>query len=275
MPHSFAFFANEWATLTILTEACCRTTFHSQQPFLKIHFDHSRLTETVWRVARPLSRDCKSRFDPGVPRSLRFLQGAGVCVITDLSGGSRYPSRVPRRLKRYYGAGHLHFITCSCYQRKALLGTPRRSDLFLRLLEEARLKYRFVVVGYVVMPEHFHLLVGEPQVGNPSTVMQVLKQRYAQKTLSKPRQPSPQTELWDPGPRHVWQARFYDFNVWTERKRIEKLRYMHRNPVKRGLVLEPQQWRWSSFRWYWRGEVGAVRLKDTSVLKMRIRPLAA
>ena len=48
--------------------------------------------------------------------------------------------------------------------------------------------------------------------------------------------------------QHVWQARFYDFNVWTELKRVEKLRYMYRNPVKRGLVAEPEQWDWSSFR---------------------------
>jgi putative transposase len=55
---------------------------------------------------------------------------------------------------------------------------------------------------------------------------------------------------------HVWQARFYDFNVWTERKRVEKLRYRHRNPVKRGLVAEPQQWPWSSFRDYLCGPTG-------------------
>ena len=182
---------------------------------------------------------------------------------------------MPKKLKRYYGAGHFHFITCSCDQRKAWLGTPRRRDLFLRLFEETRQKYRFVVVGYVVMPEHFHLLISEPQIGNPSTVMQVLKQRYAQRILRRPRRPSSQATLWDAGPCHVCQARFYDFNVWTERKRIEKLRSMHRNPVKRGLVLEPQQWRWSGFRWYWRGEEGPVRLNDTSVMKMRVRAPAA
>ncbi|MFL6302698.1 MAG: hypothetical protein ACJ72H_04075 [Candidatus Sulfotelmatobacter sp.] len=50
-----------------------------------------------------------------------------------------------------------------------------------------------------------------------------------------------QPELWPEEP-HIWQRRFYDFNPWTERQRIENLRYMHRNPVKRGLVLEPEQW---------------------------------
>jgi REP-associated tyrosine transposase len=58
----------------------------------------------------------------------------------------------------------------------------------------------------------------------------------------------------------VWQKRFYDFNMWSDRKRIEKLRYSPRNPVKRGLVSPPDQWRWSSFRSYAYGERGPVRV---------------
>jgi hypothetical protein len=60
-----------------------------------------------------------------------------------------------------------------------------------------------------------------------------------------------------------WQARFYDFNVRTEKKQIEKLRYIHPNPVARGLVASLEQWQWSSFRWYSSGEVGPVRINDT------------
>jgi putative transposase len=71
--------------------------------------------------------------------------------------------------------------------------------------------------------------------------------------------------------RRIWQHRFYDFNVWTDRKRIEKLRYIHRNPVKRGLVSEPDQWKWSSFRAYAYLEDGPVIVNDCSVLKMRMR----
>jgi hypothetical protein len=59
-----------------------------------------------------------------------------------------------------------------------------------------------------------------------------------------------------------WQARFYDFNVGTTKKRVEKLRYMHRNPVKRGLVQSPGQWRWSSYRFYLLDETGAVRVNE-------------
>jgi putative transposase len=69
----------------------------------------------------------------------------------------------------------------------------------------------------------------------------------------------------------VGQARFYDFNVCTEKKRIEKLRYIQRNPVARGLVESPEQWQWSSFRWNSSGEVGPVRINDTDILVMTIR----
>ena len=92
------------------------------------------------------------------------------------------------KLERRYGQRQLHFITCSCYRRRPLLGTGRRRDAFLRILNEVRERYQFWLVGYVVMPEHIHLLISEPKVGTPSTVMQVLKQRVAQSLQRKPRQ---------------------------------------------------------------------------------------
>lgn len=172
----------------------------------------------------------------------------------------RIDSSLPSGLKRFYGANHLHFITCSCYRRRPLLATPRRRDAFLRVLEQTRQKYDFTLVGYVVMPEHFHLLISEPVDGDPSLVMKVLKQRVARRLLPRKRAASAQKDLWSEPepPRHFWQKRFYDFNAWSRRKEIEKLRYMHRNPVKRGLVSSPELWRWSSFRSYAYGEKGLV-----------------
>ena len=179
------------------------------------------------------------------------------------------------RLRRYYGNGHLHFITCSCYARQPWLGNPQRRDRFLRVLEEVRQRYRFVVVGYVVMPEHFHLLIGEPETGTPSIVMQVLKQRFARQVLTQLRcQRDPrQSSLW-PEQEHVWQRRFYDFNVWSKAKRIEKLRYIHRNPVKRGLVQEPEQWTWSSYQDYVQQKPGVVKLNDWPVAEMKVHSAA-
>jgi len=92
---------------------------------------------------------------------------------------------MPRRLHRHYGSGHVHFITSSCYHQRPLLGTGARRNLFLKIMEQVRLRYSFVVVGYVVMPEHIHLLISEPDRGTPSTVMQVLKQRFAGRVLSE------------------------------------------------------------------------------------------
>jgi len=128
--------------------------------------------------------------------------------------------------------------------------------MFLKILDEARTGYNFALVGCVVMPEHFHLLMSEPAKGTPSSVMQVLKQRVAQKLRRRPRRRthSGQLRLWQEsppaGPRAFWQRRFYDFNVWSKRKRIEKLNYMHKNPVKRGLVACPEDWPWSSYSFY-------------------------
>ena len=170
---------------------------------------------------------------------------------------------MPSSLHRTYGAHHLHFITASCYRRLPLLNSARARDRFLSILEQTRVRYRFVVVGYVVMPEHVHLFVSEPEIGNPSTVMQVLKQRTAQALLPKKRRrDARQRHLFGEERlrRSFWQARFYDFNVWTTKKRVEKLRYIHRNPVKRGLVPSPEQWRWSSYRSYRLDEVGAVHV---------------
>ena len=187
---------------------------------------------------------------------------------------------MPSRLHRYHGADYLHFITTSCYQRAPILADRRNRDLFLRVLEHVRRRYRFVVVGYVVMPEHVHLLLSEPERDNPSLVTQALKQGFARRLLGRLRRTrsAQQGCLWNTALEngHIWQRRFYDFVVRTERKRIEKLRYMHRNPVKRDLVHEPEQWRWSSYRHYAYGESGAVLVNEQKKAELKVRvPMAS
>ena len=141
--------------------------------------------------------------------------------------------------------------------RKAFLGSASRRDLFLKIFEQVRQKYEFLVLGYVLMPEHFHVLIGEPDDGNVAVVMQVLKQRVALQCRARGRSRPPD----DAVPPAFWQPRFYDFNVFTKKKIIEKLDYIHWNPVKRGLVPTPELWRWSSYRYYALGEEGPVRIE--------------
>jgi len=188
-------------------------------------------------------------------------------VTYDLDPTWHHPATLypmPSRLRRYYGGGDFHFITCSCYQRRPLLAEPDRRGLFLEILERARQDYRFIVIGYVVMPEHFHLLMSEPDRGDPSVVMKVLKQRFSHQVLTGLRAQVTPGQLWANAleKSQVWHRRFYDYNARTEQKRVEKLRYMHRNPVKRGLVAEPDQWAWSSYRSYAYGETGLVRVNE-------------
>lgn len=153
---------------------------------------------------------------------------------------------MPSGLIRYEHTESFHFLTFSCYHRFQHLGTPTARDLFEDALERVRQRYRFVVAGYVIMPEHVHLLIGEPVKGVVSDVIHALKLSVAMRRAERP----------------FWQARYYDFLVHNEEKRVEKLSYMHRNPVVRGLVAKPEDWAWSSFRHYATGQLGVVEIES-------------
>jgi putative transposase len=128
----------------------------------------------------------------------------------------------------------------------------RACELFLQTLETIRRRY--IVFGYVVMPEHVHLLVSEPRRGTLDRAIQALKTSVSKQSTQRP----------------FWLARYYDFNVRSEAKRVEKLRYMHRNPVTRGLVYGPDDWAWSSFRHYLTGEPGLVEIESSWTVGRRL-----
>jgi len=156
---------------------------------------------------------------------------------------------MPTGLVRYQHTGNFHFVTFSCYKREPLFAERSGYGIFEEQLEKVRQRHGLVVAGYVVMPEHVHLLVSEPRNLQLSTILQVLKQQVSRK-------------LKMPGDTRFWQRRYDDFNVWNHGKTVEKLKYMHRNPVRRGLVARPQDWRWSSFRHYLTGEDGTVEIES-------------
>lgn len=159
---------------------------------------------------------------------------------------------MPRDLKRYQHSTQSHFVTFSCHRRLPLLGEAWIRDLFLECLERTRWTYRLRVFGYVVMPEHVHLLVSEPEAETLATALQSLKISVAHRA----RHYQPQS---DPT---LWQKRYYDHNVRSYESFVGKLRYLHRNPVKRGLVTRPEDWKWSSFRHYATAEIGIVELES-------------
>ena len=169
-------------------------------------------------------------------------------------------------LRRFYGSGDLHFVTFSCYRRRPYLGTVRARDRFVKILDEVRSRHGFALIGYVLMPEHVHLLIGEPDQGNPSRVLQVVKQKVSRSWRGKKTSSGRQMEFAfvssSVAAPAFWQRRFYDFNVWSEKKLKEKLHYMHRNPVERKLVQHPKDWPWSSWSFYAKGEQGLIRIDE-------------
>ena len=185
-------------------------------------------------------------------------------------GGRGFWWGMPKGLKRYYGQGQLHFVTFSCYRRLPLLGTVRARNLFVKELGRVRREYGFLLTGYVVMPNHVHLPISQPKKGTPSTVLQMLKQRVSRRTR-KNRCPTPKAQLPLRFPKFMadlpqfWQPRFFDFNVYSHKKKKEKLEYMHANPVNRGLVKHPKDWPWSSFSFYAKDEMGLVEIDAVDV----------
>ena len=142
---------------------------------------------------------------------------------------------------------------------RPLLGTARKRDVFLKILDGVRDTLPVLLVGYVVMPEHIPPAdlgaEGGKSLKGDASLEAACSAIAARKGRSRNVN---QMRLWGAGPgalpRSFWQRRFYDFNVWSEKKRVEKLNYMHMNPVKRGLVADAKMWAWSSYRFYQYGE---------------------
>jgi putative transposase len=153
---------------------------------------------------------------------------------------------MPLGLTRHQQEGHLHFITFSCYRRLPYLNDDASRTTFEQTLETLHKRHRFHVHGYVLMPEHVHLLLSEPENHPLATTLNVLKAETS--------------KLLKANRKQFWQIRYHDFNVFTAAKRIEKLKYMHRNPVARGLVAKPEDWPWSSYRHYLTNHPGRIEI---------------
>ncbi len=163
------------------------------------------------------------------------------------------------------------------YRRARIFDSDRFKRHFTKTLAELRSELGFRIVGYVLMPEHCHLLIWPSELADPSQIMQKLAERTAnfilrnlRRNLEFPWCRKMLTRFELPATVHhhahsrVGQRGGYDMNIWSEKKRLEKLNYMHNNPLKRRLVESPGDWPWSSWRFYYLG--------DESVLAMDRMP---
>ncbi len=164
---------------------------------------------------------------------------------------------MPSRLKRFQQSRQSHFITFTCYHRQPLLDTVAARQTLERALERIRRSFGLQVYGYVVMPDHVHLLLSEPDRDTLANALKSLKQGVARRLI---------------GTReHFWQKRYYDFNIRDYKQFLEKLRYIHRNPVRGGLCGRPEDWEWSSFRHYATGCEGRVEIESEWTANRRDR----
>jgi putative transposase len=180
---------------------------------------------------------------------------------------------MPWRLTRFHESGQSHFVTFCCYHRRRLLDTDRSCRIFESALERVRRSYRLYVYGYVVMPEHVHLLLSEPNCPTQAKIgleWATRAQHYALADVLKSLKQGVSRRLLG-NAEHFWQKRYYDFNIRNYAQFVEKLRYIHRNPVKRGLCERPEDWEWSSFQHYTSGCEGRVEIESEWTARKRER----
>lgn len=127
---------------------------------------------------------------------------------------------MPSRLKRYHGFGHEHFVTFSCYQRLPYLNDDHSRTVFLETLEQLRLRHDFYVFGYVLMPDHIHLLLTPAEDVSIEKAMQYIKGGFSFHLKS---------------PFDVWERSFKERRIKDEQDYLHHLRYIEQNPVRANL----------------------------------------
>ncbi len=149
------------------------------------------------------------------------------------------------RLRRIADRDRIFFVTTDLARGVAPL-MPVERDLILEILATLRTPRTFLLLGYVVMPDHLHLLLA-PQQQSLIRVMGNFKSRAGYAIARRRRTPGA-----------VWQPRYFDNILRRVRDFWEKLEYIHQNPVEAGVVQRPEDWKWSSYRFYAKSGVAPI-----------------
>ncbi|MBS0191502.1 MAG: transposase [Phycisphaerales bacterium] len=160
----------------------------------------------------------------------------------------------PHRKKLHRREHGTRFITFSCFRRLPLLGKAGARNIFVESLYEAREQFGFALYAWVIMPEHVHILMHTRSKAPMATILKSIKLKTSIRILTRWKElrapillkilgPTGSPRFWQPGGG-------FDRNVRDNDEFMRELRYVHRNPVKRGLVEKPEWWEWSSCRWW-------------------------
>jgi len=164
-----------------------------------------------------------------------------------------------KRCRRYDIAGHAHELTFSCYGGRAFLKGERALGYLVQAVQEGRMQHNFSVWAYVFMPEHVHLLIcPNSEEYSISKILQRIKQPVGRKVIGYCRRYRPTGLKWletgqnNPTYRFWQDGGGYDRNISKDETLIKIVKYIHENPVRRGLVSKTVDYRWSSAR-AWEG----------------------
>jgi putative transposase len=166
---------------------------------------------------------------------------------------------IRKRCRRYDEPGHAHELTFSCYRRLPLLSRERTCCWLAEAIATARQRLAFRLWAYVFMPEHVHLLIHpRDREYRIKVILWRIKRPVGCKAIAFLERNAPQWLLHLTVPRsdgmierRFWQAGGgYDRNIMDPDTARQVIDYIHHNPVRRGLVRSPEEWFWSSARWY-------------------------
>ncbi len=180
-----------------------------------------------------------------------------------------------KQIKHYDLPGQAHYLTFSCHQNKNYLRKDRTRKWFIEALFQARAKHKFELWGWVIMPNHIHLLILPQHGGKICEILKSIKQPIARKASNWLRKKTCSSRLEHATPTYTQVIRFwqrgggYDRNIYSVEEIYEKLNYLHRNPVRQGLVNHPDEWFWSSFRAYEYGMNKPININRNSLPTMK------
>src|SRR5215471_1833426 len=145
--------------------------------------------------------------------------------------------------------GALHFVTGNLDEQRRVFRRDEACQSFIDVCSELREEWPFKVVAYVLMPDHFHLIVN-PRDGRIKELMGKLKSQSARRIITAVPDISffvNEDELGEPV-YQVWQESFKGLPLWSHWLIWQKINYIHSNPVRAGLVKSTSEYRWSSYK---------------------------
>ncbi|MCC6124786.1 MAG: transposase [Pirellulales bacterium] len=145
---------------------------------------------------------------------------------------------------------YAHFITFSVDRHRRLLDHDQPKRILLGVLDEELRQRQTKCVGFVILPDHVHAIVWFPAVGQLSAFMHGWKRKASFHIRNWYRaEAAHYFEGFGEGER-FWTPKYFSFEIYGRAKLLEKVQYMHENPVRKGLVARAADWKWSSARWY-------------------------